>query len=38
MSSVRMPVVAACWSQDAHRLAAIRSTGDGTDALISAIP
>ena len=26
------------WSQDAHRFAAIRSTGDGTDALIYAIP
>jgi len=26
------------WSQDAHRFAAIRSTGDGTGALIYAIP
>jgi len=26
------------WSQDARRFAAIRSTGDGTDALIYAIP
>jgi hypothetical protein len=26
------------WSQDAHRLAAIRSTNDGSDALIYAIP
>jgi hypothetical protein len=26
------------WSQDAHRLAAIRSTNDATDARIYAIP
>jgi hypothetical protein len=30
--------VMSSWSQDAHRFAAIRSTGDGTDALIYAIP